>query len=137
MGKLEDLIEKRNLELEQERKAILAEQEQERKAKLAEQERKEYENELALKEKQRTEAIARTNNINFSESVALGLLYGLIGAVAGMVVIGVILWILLLIILGIFGSKMDSDSILNLSGAIGLIVGALVGYSVGFYSKRQ
>ena len=148
MGKLEDLIAKRNSELEQERiariteleraeKARISELERAEKARIAEKDRIEREKEIALKEEQRREAITTSSSINFSESVALGLLYGLIGAVAGMVGIGLVLWIVLLIILGIFGSNMDSDSILNLSGAIGLIIGAIAGYLMGFSIKRQ
>jgi hypothetical protein len=126
MGKLEDLIDKRNLELEQERKA-----------KIAEKERKEYENELALKERQRIEARAKADSINYSESVGLGILYGIIGAFIGLIGIGLALWVVLLIILRIFGNNMDSDSIGNLSGAIGLIVGGLSGYLMGFYERRK
>ena len=137
MGKLEDLIAKRNSELEQERITRITELERAEKARIAEKDRIEREKEIALKEEQRREAITTSRNINFSESVALGLLYGLIGAVAGMVGIGLVLWIVLLIILGIFGSNMDSDSILNLSGAIGLIIGAIAGYLMGFSIKRQ
>ena len=137
MGKLEDLIAKRNSELEQERITRITELERAEKARIAEKDRIEREKEIALKEEQRREAITTSSSINFSESVALGLLYGLIGAVVGMVGIGLVLWIVLLIILGIFGSNMDSDSILNLSGAIGLIIGAIAGYLMGFSIKRQ
>jgi len=126
MKKFEELLDKRNLEIELERKAI-----EENKAK------RELEKERAIKERQRNEARVKADGINYSESVTVGLLYGFIGAIAGMIVIGLILWVVLGIILAIAGSKMDGDSILNLSGVIGLIVGALGGYDMGFYSKRE
>lgn len=108
MKKFEELLDKRNQEIE-------------------------LEKETHEKEKARQ----RADGINYSESVALGLLYGLIGAVAGMLIIGLILWVVLGIILAIAGSKMDGDSILNLSGGIGLIIGGIGGFFSGFYSRRE
>jgi len=108
MKKFEELLDKRNQEIDLEKEA--------------------YEKEKARE---------RADGINYGESVALGLLYGFIGAIAGMVVIGLALWVVLAIILSIAGSKMDGDSILELSAWIGLIIGALGGYAAGFYSRRD
>lgn len=125
MGKLEDLIEKRNLELEQEKKA-----------KIAEKERKEYERELAIKESQRREAMEKANSINYSESVGLGILYGIIGAFIGFLgggLLGFVLWIVFVL----FGMDHNNDTVIGIVGAIGLIIGAISGYSSGFYSRRE
>lgn len=126
MKKFEELLDKRNLEIEQERKVAAEVKAQE-----------ELQKELALKEIQKNEARARADGINYSESVALGLLYGFIGAVAGMLIIGLILWVVLGIILAIAGSKMDGDTILEISAWIGLIIGALGGYAAGFSTRRK
>lgn len=125
MGKLEDLISKRDLELEQERKA-----------RIAEKERKEYENELAIKERQRREAMEKADSINHSESVGLGILYGIIGAFIGFLgggLLGFVLWLILVL----FGMDHNNDTAISVVGVIGLIIGGLGGFWMGFEDRRK
>ncbi len=123
MRKFEELVDKRNLEIELERKVIETE-----KSKL------EFEKEIALKEKQKKEAAANLNRINYTESVALGILYGIIGAFIGFMgggLIGLALWLIIMI----FGS--DYESIISIVGVIGLIIGGLGGFWMGYDERRE
>jgi hypothetical protein len=125
MGKLEDLISKRDLELEQERKA-----------KVAEKERKEYENELAINERQRREAREKADSINHSESVGLGILYGIIGAFIGFLgggLLGFVLWLIFVL----FGMDHNNDTVIGIVGVLGLIIGGLGGFWMGFEERRN
>lgn len=126
MGKLEDLISKRDLELEQERKA-----------RIAEKERKEYENELAIQERQRREAREKADSINHSESVGLGILYGIIGAFIGFMgggLLGFVLW-LILFLFGIVDQ--DDETVMSVVAVLGLIIGGLGGFWMGFEERRN
>jgi hypothetical protein len=124
MGKLEELLEKRNVEIELERKAKEAE-----KAKI------ELDNELAIKERQRNEARENADSINYTESVGLGILYGIIGAFIGFLgggLVGFVLWLVFVL----FGMDKDNDSIIGIVGVIGLILGLAGGYWMGFDERR-
>lgn len=124
MGKLEELLEKRNLEIELERKANEAE-----KA------RRELDNELAIRERQRNEARERADSINYSESVGMGLLSGIIGAFIGFMgggLLGFALWIVFVL----FGMDKNNDSIIGIIGVLGLLLGGLGGFWMGFDGRR-
>lgn len=125
MGKLEELLEKRNLELELERKA-----------KEAEKARRELENELAIKERQRNEAREKADSINYSESVGMGILYGIIGAFIGFLgggLLGFVLWLVFVL----FGMDNNNDTIIGVVGVLGLILGGLGGFWMGFDERRK
>lgn len=125
MGKLEELLEKRNIELELERKA-----------KEAEKARRELDNELAIKERQRNEAREKADSINYSESVGMGILYGIIGAFIGFLgggLLGFVLWLVFVL----FGMDNNNDTIIGIVGVLGLIIGGLGGFWMGFDERRK
>lgn len=125
MKAFEDLLSKRNIEIRLEKKAI-----EEEKV------RQELEKELALRKQLENEKIQNLNNINLFESIGLGILYAIIGAIIGLIgsgLIGVVIWLIYVI----FGGAPNNDTIFNIIGTIGLIIGAGSGFMLGFSDARD
>ncbi len=125
MGKLEELIEKRNLELHLEQKS-----------REAEKDRKELELELSIKKRKEEEARENADSLNIIESIGLGILFGIIGGFIGLIVgglIGFVIWLIYVI----FGGNTHNETIMNIFGPIAAIIGVLAGFWMGFDQRRE